>query len=83
MFVKKVFQLVKPFHANFTILQLKKISATCWCFLALEFVPDDKDGGEEEEKAAQDLHTRVGQQRVLHCCVLHLQKYTQIREKLS
>ncbi len=78
MFVQKVFQLFTPFLANFTILQLKKISDTCWWFLALEFVPDDKDGGEEEEKAAQDLHTRVGQQRVLHCCVLHLQTYTQI-----
>jgi hypothetical protein len=67
------FKKIKEKERHLLMLsQWNKMSATCWCFLALEFVPDDKDGGEEEEKAAQDLHTRVGQQRVLHCCVLHL-----------
>ncbi len=46
--------------------------ATCGQFLALELVPDNEDSGDEEEDPAQHLHTRVGEQGVLHGRVLDL-----------
>ena len=54
-------------------LQVLVTLGTCGGLLAVELVPDDEDGCEEEEDTTQHLHPRVGEQRVLHGRVLHLQ----------
>jgi hypothetical protein len=53
------------------LLETKNVvGRTCYVSVALQLVPHDVDGGDEEEEAADNLYGVADEQRVLHAVVV-------------